>query len=107
MDESVVRHLERPQLGTLKLSDAIRIGHEMIGEMKVWLVCNTGCALAAAVVGAGHPKTQQLPYAEEMYSRCQELFPGAPRDLLREISNRHSDGLPRLQIADWLESIGH
>src|ERR1700741_3225132 len=49
MDESIVKHLEQPQVGTLKLSEAMRIGARLRPQCSGYLFNNgASCALGAA-----------------------------------------------------------
>lgn len=66
MDESVVKHLEQPQVGTLKLSDLIRKGRPLIEaeHRHCFRFCALGCAFAGAKGRAMTP--------EEEASFCQK-----------------------------------
>ena len=109
MDESVIKHLEQPQVGTLKLSEAIRKGKPLVGEEEVdYVLCAIGCAFAG-VIGRratwnDYAKMVQpnLPLAAGI---GQAL--GFDPDICQRVSTMHCQGWPALMIADWLEEQGY
>jgi hypothetical protein len=107
MDESIVKHLERPLVGTLKLSEAIRIGARMAPQVRGMYVDHSSggvCAIGAAGLAAGFFTVQSwTPCAQEAFFRS---YPKG-RHLHVEITTRNDRGDSRESIADWLESIGY
>lgn len=105
MDESIVKHLEQPQQGTLKLSEAIRIGARLRPQQTNGRYMNDGksCALGAAyeaVTGRYDENTGLIPWFQSQYSRLDMLRIGAA------IMLRNDRGESRESIADWLQGIG-
>jgi len=102
MDESVIRHLEQPKVGTLKLSEAIRIGARMRPQCRGTFFREGGsCALGAAVEAKeGHPTLN--------FDQNWESYFGAPMKIMEEVTwmNDRSN-FSREQIADWLEAQGY
>ena len=108
MDESIVKHLEQQQI--TKLSQAIRRGHEMIGEdHRGFLACGSGCAIGAAWVGSGRAAADfyKTFYRGDDGPRqiADEL--GISVELFNDVSFKHYEGMPRLAIAEWLETMGY
>jgi hypothetical protein len=102
MDESVVKHLERPQVGTLKLSEAIRIGCPEVKENRLY----TGCALAAGY----YAKTGRQLVRDARDGGFAELVAtafGIPLEMAINASLMHLRGASREGVADWLESHGY
>jgi hypothetical protein len=101
-DESVVKHLEQPQVGTLKLSEAIRIGCPEVKESRLY----TGCALAAGYYAKTGRQlvhdVHDLGYAHHV----AQAF-GIPTDVAIDASLMHLRGVNREGVADWLESLGY
>lgn len=113
MDESVVKHLELPQVGTLKLSGAIRLGAlirpQCTGQM---FRRGASCALGAAYEALfGYPEdsdqagditrldciTERVPVPDFLHG-----------NLIRQIGTEKNDnGWSRERIADWLEAQGY
>lgn len=103
MDESVIKHLEQPGVGTLKLSEAIRIGASKRGQCTGrFFKDGRSCALGAALEGRG------IAYAEEDWMVYETVSPllGITYTLAQEISLKNDTGWSRERIADWLESRG-
>lgn len=106
MDESVVKHLEQR---TLKMSEAIRIGAAMVEENH-GSYC--GCALGTAYRGLTGRDLSTYMRDASIGAHAQHvaaLF-GIPLGIAVEAERKHlySQGaMPRLQIADWLESEGY
>lgn len=121
MDESVVKHLERPQVGTLKLSEAIRIGARIRPQCAgAPFVDGRSCAWGAAAEGMGHPYIStiwSLGAIEYALQRCQVdkreatrtfLGPtGVAGSLIDHVWRLNDSGWTRESIADWLQSIGY
>lgn len=114
MDESVIRHFEQSQVGTLKLSAAMRIGARMRpqGYFRLFNAGRT-CALGAACDGVGvRPDYEELENAfPQVYSIRVSNVPGAdvPLEevlLWEAIGFMNDTGSTREAIADWLESKG-
>lgn len=108
MDESVVNVLEGQQVGTLKLSAAIRIGVDLVKDQRYCFLgldgngdlC--GCALGAAAAAVGLTRLD----VDGLFSDLRDRF-GVSDSLLEQISERHFRRLmTREQIADWLEAQG-
>lgn len=81
-----------------KLSQAILVGSSMVLESRTW----SGCALAAAAVGAGYTGHMAGYY---ILSFLQERF-GTSITLLHDISTAHCHGVSREIIAAQLEKQG-
>lgn len=99
MDESIVKHLQ-PQVGTLRLSEAIRRGAKIRPQCKHYYEYKgASCALGAAAEavwgdrGAGWPE------------RFIDEF-GITLELFHLIGAKNDSGMTREQVADWLESQG-
>lgn len=105
MDESVVKHLEQT-VGTLKLSEAIRIGARMRPRGTGFLFAKgLSCALGAAWEGLGNePLNVTDPGYEGIY---QELYRRHGKDMCRQVLRMNDQGWTREAIADWLESRGY
>lgn len=104
-DESITRHLEQPQVGTLKLSEAIRIGGQRLREETSWLNgdgCGCVIAMAAVAFGADPHRHQHMDETYRLVSKQTDL----PVSFLRGVEFRHNKGEKALSIADWLESQG-
>ena len=105
MDESIVRNF-RPQVGTLKLSEAIRAGAKLRPQgfgatFKDGKSCAVGAAYEA-VTGL-----TSWPQHEEVYSFLSRHF-GVPYSLLRrDVCEKNDSRETREQIADWLEAQGN
>ena len=108
MDESIIKHLEQPQVGTLRLSEAIRIGARMITEECVsYRFCALGCAFAGF---HGRPMTEEeqgrfvcgFKRPETAIAKALNI----PESIAKEISAQHFSGKPARKIADWLEVRG-
>lgn len=100
MDESIVRHLEQPQVGTLTLSAAIRIGAKLRPQCFFGGFHSDGktCAIAAAAEAIYGDYT----FAGKFAMTLTHDF----RIPLGEIYTRNDAGQSREEIADWLESQG-
>lgn len=107
MDESIVKHLEQPQVGTLKLSEAIRIGAKIRPQCFGVAFENGGsCALGAAFEGSrGYP----WPESDPMGFPMTPLYTGfgVPWEVVSEAFKRNDSRQSRESIADWLESRGY
>lgn len=96
-----------------ELAAAIRKGHTMIPEGKVYMYPSTisdegGCALCAAWYGAGKTKQNWRDLRRETGMHPIDAFNTTfliNRDLLCQIDSRHSAGESRLSLADWLETL--
>jgi hypothetical protein len=95
MDESVVKHLERPQIGTLKLSEAIRIGAKIRPQgFCQYFYQGRSCALGAAFEAITTREAQRL--TAPMWTRL-----GMTVALHDEVVQRNDkDRWTREQIAD-------
>lgn len=110
MDESVVRVFEEQQVGTLKLSQAIRIGVQRFPKPSVsWHFGHDGACLLGCIAYAvrGDTKgcyttwdlTQDFGTTPEEGKRLHEEYLARLRD------NPETD--PRIQIAEIAESVGY
>lgn len=88
-----------------QLAAAIRKGHTMIGETtNLFLKNGCGCALGAAWVGSG--KTEKERFALGVAASPEfARHMGIETQLASEISRKHFRGMPRLAIADWLDTL--
>jgi len=103
MDESITKHFEQQQVGTLKLSDAIRIGAKLRPQCSHFYHANgASCAL-----GAAWEALTGMTYAEVGISRTLTQRFQLPFNKTIEIMNRNDAGQTREQIADWLEAQGY
>lgn len=107
-DESVVKQFEQ-QVGTLKLSQAIRIGAKLRPQCSrtyfAWAdrpLAVGSCALGAAWEGAGYGGPTHAPFG---YQDVCKAF-GITEPLAQSIAIRNDRGDTREQIANWLESQG-
>lgn len=117
MDESVIKHLKQPQVGTLKLSAALRIGASLRGQcfMEWYSPDGRSCALGAiAEASYGHRKVdgnalmETYPALNRTVDMPVDDKGFSERDSLLGVIHRLNDfGWPREQIADWLESQGY
>ena len=82
----------------------------MIEENRaVFLAYGSGCAIGAAWVGSGRAEADFY----ETFNRCNdgpqnmadEL--GISVELFNDVSFKHYQGMPRLAIAEWLETMGY
>ncbi len=91
-----------------ELAAAIRKGHTMIGETTTFFYDGyCGCALGAAIASLGISYDQwaeRLHLNESGVEFCARAL-NAPLDLMLEISRTHESGMPRLAIADWLDTL--
>ena len=97
-----------------ELAAAIRKGHTMIGETKLKFIHHPGlgqkpcgCALGAAWVGAGK-KAMEFWRAGRATTTGIGIFAdglGIPLATAKQINDKHCSGIPRLQIADWLDTL--
>ncbi len=110
MDESVVKHLERPQVGTLKLSEAIRIGARMRPQCTgTFFSVGKSCAIGAAMDALGLKRFSEEYKDKNVcwpYNDAAKRF-GVSLSMMEEIYGKNDSGQSREQIADWLESIGY
>lgn len=99
MDESVVKHLE-VKVGTLKLSEAIRLGAMRRKQCRGDYFANGGsCALGAAWEGAGfNPALATMDRVRDAFNLTFSQH--------ESISNRNDSGWTREAIADFLETQG-
>ena len=91
----------------MKLSEAIRRGHPLIGETKaIFLANGCGCALGAAFVGLGYKEEQRFG-GDIFHDTLHETIArecGVSEALLLRVSHMHHSGqMTRLQLADWVE----
>ena len=102
MDMTDVRRFDQPQVGTIKLSEAIRIGMLRRPQCsRAFFANGRSCAIGAAYEGLfGTPEGFS---ARRLYS----AFPRIPGRIWAQIITQN-DGLDksREQIADWLEAQG-
>lgn len=108
MDESVVKEFEQQQVGTLKLSQAMRIGARMRPQTRAGclFVDGASCALGAAYEGL----TGKTCGTSE-YHKVRQAFPAVNgkdglNNLGFQIARKNDRGWTREAIADWLESKG-
>lgn len=88
-----------------ELAAAIRRGHGMIRECRDTYLNTSndcGCAIGAAIVGIG--KTYQDYSFQDVVNDFSD-FLGISRKLAIDISTKHSNGITRLAIADWLDTL--
>ena len=106
MDESVTKYLEQPKVGTLKLSEAIRIGARMSGPAFGVFSDAAGktCAQGAALLAIGKLSSNTLENHRTM-ERIWKEVPGNLRYAIAGMNNSRTH--TREQIADWLEAQGH
>jgi uncharacterized NAD(P)/FAD-binding protein YdhS len=94
-------------IGTLKLSEAIRIGAKLRPQAKK-LYCHNGgtCAIGAAAHGM-YPHLADVRQIEvAAWKVANKLAVDYGRKLTDEIYYRNDNGQTREQIADWLEAQG-
>lgn len=113
MDESVIKHLEQPQqVGTLKLSEAIRIGAALRPQSHFCMFDKEGgsCVQGAAAEALGFPFTLDYREMEKIRPLLMAAF-GVSGDVLSDMQMRNDvmGGMmwSRERIADWLESKGY
>lgn len=95
-----------------ELAAAIRKGHTMVGESQSWparfggVDCPT-CAIGAAIYGAGFSTEDFDSIWHEIRDGCKTgaRILNIPHELAFRVSAMHSKGMPRLQVADWLETL--
>lgn len=96
-----------------KLSELIRLGKPLVGDERMdYRLCALGCAWAGLT---GHRMTnfEYIDLLRDANEKggllCDSIAStlGYSRDICREVSHRHSIGIPALHIADWLESQGY
>ena len=110
MDESVIKHLEQPQVGTLKLSEAIREGSKLRGECRgTWLtVDERSCAWTAAAEATGMKILEGGLYGSRIYTHLKVLFPTLSAEIFCEVVERMDHkNWSRLRCADWLDEQGY
>jgi hypothetical protein len=101
-DESVVKVFEDQQVGTLKLSDAIRVGARKTPKCAgMFFQGRATCAIGAAWVGIGGGADD----ARGCFNFALSLK--VPPGMKSEIYHRNDSGQSREQIADWLEAQGY
>lgn len=109
MDESVVKHLEQPKVGTLKLSEAIRKGKPIVGmeNKNTFRLCALGCAWAGVKgrVLYGPEHFDIVLSINAAHAMADAL--GFDRDVCDQVSRLHSQGQSALAIADILEAEGN
>lgn len=94
-----------------QLSQAIRKGHMMIGETRSFYYSGKcGCAIGAAVaaIGVTHEGwiEAKVEHGSGVHGRkTAAALLHAPYELISAISFKHSAGTPRLEIADWLDTL--
>lgn len=88
------------KVGTLKLSEAIRIGAAMRRQ------CTGAWWVGAAWEGLYGYGSRIPPVPGDHDNSLMDAL-GAPHGLLSEITRRNDHGETREQIADWLESQGY
>lgn len=111
MDESVVKHLEQIDVGTLKPSEALREGAKKVNENHglylSWNYC--GCAVAMIAVGLGYTYERKIGNggSDDIFVFLGEQYPNLPPRLFHEIDERHASKCePAASIANWLERQG-
>lgn len=108
MDESVIKHLEQPKVGTLKISEAMRIGARLRPQARgLYFTEGSSCALGAAyegVTGKYHEAGADFE-GPSMVDWFKSYF-GVGHELGLDIAIRNDEGQTREQIADWLEAQG-
>lgn len=100
---------EPQKVGTLKLSEAIRIGKPMVVEgMTSHRFCALGCAWAGY---NGRAMTMQdlcdLRVRDGKWSARLGESLEIPASLAEDISSKHCSGVSALEIADWLQEQGY
>lgn len=109
MDMTEVKRFDA-QVGTLKLSAAMRVGAKLRpqGRECLFLLGKT-CAIGAAMEGRGWiPIT--MCGDDDLKKYVPELLfnnSSHPSDLFGRIGQRNDNGESRESIADWLESQGY
>lgn len=103
VDEKAKGEVQVPKLGTLKLSEAIRIGAKK-RQQTVGLFFYEGksCALGAAMEGSGSKYREGWNPWDLVETRF-----GINYSFSAKISAMNDRGESRESIADWLESQGH
>lgn len=99
--------VQEAQAKVLKPSEMIRRGHTMIAEHRAgYLTSGCGCALGAAWVGSGRTVKEYRTHSQWGATLIGPAI-GLPIPMALEVSSRHFNGQPRLELADWLESQGY
>lgn len=89
--------------GYQRFADAIRRGHQMIGEDLHTLSGCAGCAMGAALVAEGLELARGWALAGPTADRLAKHF-GIDVEVVMEVSATHFWGkATRLECADWLE----
>lgn len=90
----------------LKLSEAIRIGATKLKENQSWLNGDgCGCAVAMAAVAFGADPMRHQPWRKTLALVSERT--GHSADYLQtDVEQKHCNGMPALEIADWLETQG-
>jgi hypothetical protein len=111
MDLSEVEKFERAKVGTITLSEAIRLGARLHPKCNDVLFNGEGtCAIGAAAVGRGW-----TPEYLDAWRTAGAFLPELMGDdqsmnkrdsLFYKIGSRNDEGWTREEIADWLESQG-
>jgi len=111
LDESVIKHLEQPQVGTItKLSQAIREGSKLRGEChSSWLKDGRSCAWTAAAEATGMDFS--IGYRIDglaIYRHLKAHFPNLTPDIFGDVVMRmDSRNWSRLRCANWLQALGY
>jgi hypothetical protein len=109
MDLSEIKKFEQAEVGTLKLSDAIRVGAPMHQQGTFYYdrEAGTTCAMGAAAFGAGW-----TPESGDMLAFLSRTFPHIPEAI--EVKVHGMNACRRIGpefsyqgIADWLEAQGY
>ena len=104
--------IEQPKR-TMKLSEAIRAGHDLIDEYHEGFLQEAlegrckGCAIGAAWVALGKSVQERNKYCGNELIGILSSITGTPHDVLSQVSHRHHRGEKRLSIASWLEAQGY
>lgn len=106
MDLSELERLDHPQVGRLKLSEAIRIGSSRYPPCYgIWSSGNAACAITAAAWATGMQAT--TPYSFTLRRHFESIGLHIGEDVWREVVHvRNSRGDSHKSIADWLASRG-
>ena len=92
---------------TLKLSEAIRLGCQVLPYGYSTLNNHSGCSIGAAWIALGRTVKERWGYeTPEMISFVAERT-NTPIHLATEIWDMHARGDTREKTADWLESQGY
>lgn len=107
-DESVGKKLEQweqeqnaSRVGTLKLSEAIRIGARLRPQCKrSFFYYGKSCAIGAAIEGIGLKDADLVRVLRTRFAKAWDS------GVLNKVYAMNNSGQTREQIADWLEAQG-